>query len=158
MKALIATLALLALAAPATAGPALVNVHFYSKAGVATPSLDATETLASCDLVVPRGSDGGNVLAAAVAAGCIDAWTSCVGDYGRFVTSIDGVWGDGVGPDGGDCAPSTNGPALGTGMSTLFWAIEHNGTAAPTGIDGYRAAEGDRYGFVYTTWLTFLVP
>ncbi|HVL47803.1 MAG TPA: hypothetical protein VM889_04530 [Candidatus Thermoplasmatota archaeon] len=137
-----------------------VTVHFAQRAGLSAPVDVATDDFSRCDVVVRKGSDGGVILDAAVAAGCLESWTWCRdAGNGRFVTSLDGRYGDGRHDANGDPCPSVFAPGkgVGTGLTLVFWSIHLNGEPAASGIDGYAAAEGDVYEFEYTTWLGYLV-
>lgn len=99
----------------------------------AYPLIPETKT---CVVRVPAGSDGKALLTAATATGCIAGWT---GTYfpglGFFVDGVDGrravcdtpVW----------------------LVHCTFWFLSVDGEGSATGVDGWRAAEGDVYGFTY---------
>lgn len=89
----------------------------------------------TCDVVVPQGADGGDVLDAAVAQGCLLAWGQASYEgYGRYVTHIDHI----------------------SGLVATYWAFYLNGAYTDFGIDAYAAAQGDTLGFDYTQWVVAL--
>lgn len=151
--AILAALAVLVLAAPARA--ASVTVTLSVNASVTFPYDEPAFTLHSCAVSVPAGSNGGDVLDAAVSAGCIAAWTSIADPtFGRFLHGVTAAGG----------TDSTDGrneytarflcgafPPPNPGGSALFasYAFAVNGAAAATGIDGYSAAAGDAIQFHY---------
>lgn len=85
----------------------------------------------ACEVAVPVGSNGGDVLDAAVGAGCISSWSYTDFGFGRFVDCIDGV----------------------CGTAATFWEFSVNGVSASFGIDDYHAAPGDVVGFNYVEWV-----
>lgn len=88
-----------------------------------------------CDVVVPAGSDVGDVLDQAVVDGCILEWSSSeFPGYGRYVTSIDHVQ-----------------EAVAT-----YWAFRIDGAYASTGIDDTPATSGETYLFTYEEWAVAL--
>lgn len=91
--------------------------------------------LKTCDLLVPAGADGGDVLDAAVATGCISGWTYDHFGTARFVTSIDGI-------------------AQQTGT---FWALyvdEALPGGGTQGIDDIAVVGGENVEFSYVDWFT----
>ncbi|MHB8605512.1 MAG: DUF4430 domain-containing protein [Thermoplasmatota archaeon] len=96
---------------------------------------------AACTLTVADGANGGDVLDAAVAAGCIRGWTpQSFAGFGRLVQCIDSVAGNQCEND----------------AATTFWLFSVNGAPTDCGIDGYHAAAGDSIDFAYTSWVPSL--
>lgn len=143
-----ACLLLLALAVPTDAtGTATVTVGF--DASVTFP-YDEPAFTSDCAVTVPTGSDGSAVLDAAVTAGCIDAWDfEAHPVFGAFVTGITGPGNTDSTDARGDAGFVCNAPTVSGDLFYSFWGIELNGGASPTGVDGYRAADGDSLRFEY---------
>jgi hypothetical protein len=150
----LAALPLLLLACAPVGATDDVTVTLAVNASITFPYNEPAFTLAPCSVTVPAGSDGGDVLDAAAANGCIGNWTS-INDatFGRFVHGITQA-GSTAATDGRNeysarflCGAFTLNP----GGSLLFasWGFGLDGGAAPTGIDGYAAAAGDAIVFHY---------
>lgn len=134
-KMLIAALVAAAAFGAAPARAANVTVTLDIRAG----RIGSTPVI-TCPVVVPALSNGGTVLARAVATGCILEYTLApYGGLGHKVVSIDHVR---EVPD--------------EAMNAAYWAMTRNGSYTAYGIDLYQAAAGDRLGFTYTTWLGYL--
>lgn len=89
----------------------------------------------TCEILVPQGADGGDVLDAGVAQGCLLAWGYAPSaGYGRYVTQIDHV----------------------PGLVATYWAFYLNGAYSDVGIDAYEAAQGDVVRFNYEQWVVGL--
>jgi hypothetical protein len=150
----LATLPLLLLAAAPATASGNVTVTLAVNASLTFPYDEPAFTLAPCSVSVPAGSNGGDVLDAAAANGCIGAWGFITDPtFGRFVHGITKA-NSTTSTDGRNeysarflCGASTLHP----GGSLLFasWGFGLNGGAAPTGIDGYAAAAGDALQFHY---------
>lgn len=100
-----------------------------------TPELNALPGVAGCSVSAADANgdgavDGGEVLDAATASGCISGWASQSFGGSRFVTSVDGL-------------DQT------AGGLTTWWLVQQNGYATPVGIDGLSLADGDSLDFVY---------
>jgi hypothetical protein len=92
--------------------------------------------LHSCDVVVPAGSNGGALLDAAVAQGCILSWTAdSFPGFGRYVTCMDHVV---------------------CGQVATYWALYYNGGYSDVGIDALALQQGDTLGLDYTQWVVVL--
>lgn len=143
-----AALLLLALAAPTDAtGTATLTVGFDASL---TFPFDEPAFTSDCTVTVPAGSDGRDVLDAAVTAGCIDAWDFDTHPlFGAFLTGITGPGNADSTDARGDAGFVCNAPAVGGDLFYSFWGIEQDGGAAPTGIDGYSANDGDSLRFEY---------
>jgi hypothetical protein len=101
----------------------------------------------ACDVAVPEGSDGKVMLAAATASGCIAGWT------GTYSPTVGAFFVDGVDGRRAVCDP----PVF--LVHCTFWFLSVNGGASGTGVDGWRAAEGDAYGFTYDrTYAALPIP
>ncbi|HVM45967.1 MAG TPA: DUF4430 domain-containing protein [Candidatus Thermoplasmatota archaeon] len=86
----------------------------------------------TCEIAVPAGANGGDVLDAAVAQGCILLWThSSFDGFGRYVTCIDAV----------------------CGAVATYWSFWVDGEYSSVGIDGYRATAGSVVRFNYEQWV-----
>jgi len=143
-----ACLLLLALAAP-TDATSSVTVTVGFDASVTFP-FDEPAFTSDCTVTVPSGSDGTDVLDAAVAAGCIDGWDfQTHPTFGTFVTGITGPGGADGTDARGDAGFVCNAPTVSGDLFYSFWGIELNGGASPTGVDGYGAADGDSLRFEY---------
>lgn len=89
----------------------------------------------TCDVRVPAGANGGEVLDAAVEQGCILLWTADeFPGYGRYVVCIDAL----------------------CGAVATYWAFYLDGAYSDVGIDAYAAVEGDVLGFDYQQWVLVL--
>jgi hypothetical protein len=153
LAAAVPTLLLLLLASPVHA--ANVTVTLSVNASITFPYDEPAFTLHSCAVSVPTGSDGGDVLDAAVTAGCIGNWSAIVDPtFGRLLHGITAA----------GASDSTDGrneysarflcgafPPPKPGGSILFasYGFAINGAAAATGIDGYTVAAGDSIEFHY---------
>lgn len=130
MKIHLALALLLAIAALPHAVAADVAVDLSLGAGAhLAPSVKA------CEVVIPAGSNAGDLLDAATASGCISGWEYDDSFGARFVTCIDGV-----------CAP------LGT-----FWAFyvdEDLPEDCNAGIDDVALQGGENVEFVLADWFT----
>jgi len=144
---------LLVLAAPVHASS--VTVTLSVNASITFPYDEPAFTLHACSVSVPSGANAGDVLDAAVSAGCIGAWSS-ISDptFGRFVHGITAA-GNSDSTDGRNeysarflCGAF---PPPNPGGSVLFssYGFAVNGAAAATGIDGYTVAAGDAIQFHY---------
>jgi len=100
---------------------------------------------AVCDVAVPTGSDGFNVLDAAVAAGCIDSYDAIDfgGAYGRFLTCIDEIC--------GQDAPTWALPVPVAYVGTT-WNFTIDDAYASVGLETYVAHAGDELGLTYATY------
>lgn len=133
MRLLLATLALIVVPPVAADGSTTVTLQL-------TPAYHALLPIKTCEVTVPSGGDGGDVLDAAAASGCISGWSYDRYGTARFVTCIDGL-----------CAqPGT------------FWAFYVN-EAMPdggsSGIDDVHPVDGDVVEFAYVDWFSpFLLP
>lgn len=115
-----------------------VETHVTERAGEDPGTLPgSTPGTAVCDVEVADGADGGNVLDAAVANGCIASWDHTEFDGDRFVTEIDRLE-----------APGLTCLAFAVGVCD-FWEYHVNGTVAGFGIDGYSAEDGDTNRWLY---------
>ncbi len=138
----------LLLVLPAVAAEATVSVHLRVDVHTLAP-------LRECDVTVPAGSNGRVVLAAAVAAGCIDSYEIREYSFGGAVRCIDGVcWA---------CTPDATAPLVGRvgEVCPAYWAMLENGTYTAYGVDGFRAANGDVLQFSYEflpLWVTYFLP
>lgn len=100
---------------------------------------------AGCRLSVPAGSDGFNVLDAAVSTGCIDSYD--VVDYGpnaRYLTCVDGIC--------GQDAPTWLLPAPQVFAGTT-WTFTIDDTYSNQGLDTYTVGAGDEVGLTYGHYL-----
>lgn len=128
---LFALLAILAVAPLALAAPA----NAAEETVVATLVVDLVHpTLPdqrSCDVVVPAGSNVGDLLDAAVDQGCLSSWeSSSFPGFGRYVTCIDGI-----------CE-----------QVVTFWAFRVDGAFSNSGIDATPVLAGSSYQFTYEQW------
>ncbi|HEX9696566.1 MAG TPA: hypothetical protein VGB64_09685 [Actinomycetota bacterium] len=85
---------------------------------------------------VPAGANGGAVLTAAVAQGCIRSFQTH--SSGAYVTCID--------------PGATPVCEIGDGL-VAFWAVYEDGDVSETGISGFTAAQGKELAFAYTNFL-----
>lgn len=119
-----------------------VETHAAVRAGLTPedvpPSAPGT---ASCDVEVPTGADGGDVLDAAVAKDCIAGWDHQAYDGARFVVSIDRLR-----------APGLTCLAFAAGICD-WWEFSVNGETASFGIDDYSAEDGDVNRWLYRNTL-----
>jgi hypothetical protein len=101
----------------------------------------AVVPVAHCNVGVPVGADGIDVLNAGVASGCISSYQAPLSQYGHYVTCINS-----------DCEAPAGDPTLhGT---LLYWRISENGKPACVGVDGFTAAQGKVLGFTFTPTAT----
>ncbi|MEA3199113.1 MAG: hypothetical protein QOE90_541 [Thermoplasmata archaeon] len=115
--------------------PPLATVHVTLQVDAsAYPLIPESKT---CEVEVPAGSDGKVMLTAATASGCIAGWTA------TFSPTVGAFYLDGV--DGRRAVCDT--PVW--LVHCTFWFLSANGQPSDVGIDGWRAAEGDTYGFTY---------
>ncbi|HEX2066964.1 MAG TPA: hypothetical protein VHI93_09150 [Candidatus Thermoplasmatota archaeon] len=153
-SALALPLLLLAAAPAPSAATTDVTVTLAVNASLTFPYDEPAFTLAPCSVTVPAGSDGGVVLDAAAASGCVGGWEA-IDDpaFGRFVHGITQA-GSADSTDGRNeytarflCGAAAANP----GGSLLFaaWGFGLNGAASSTGIDDYAAAAGDALVFHY---------
>lgn len=125
--ALVAALLVAPLALPNAAAADLVNVTLEVDAFGAEQK--------TCDVVVPAGSNGGDVLDQAVEDGCILRWTSQeYPGFGRYVDCID----------------------LLCGAVVTYWAYYYNGAYSRVGIDSTSVQDGDVLRFNYEQWVVGL--
>ncbi len=121
---LLASLAILALmSAPATA----------TESATVTLDVDLNGTdYKVCHVAVAPGANGGAVLDAAVASGCLLEWNHDSFDgFGRYVTSIDYI----------------------ASAFATYWALYEDGQYANVGIDGMSFADGDTLRLNYEQWV-----
>lgn len=89
----------------------------------------------TCDVVVPAGANGGDVLDAAVEQGCILRWTSQeFSGFGRYVDCID----------------------VFCGAVATYWAFYYNGGYSDVGIDAIGVSGGEVLRFNYEQWVVVL--
>jgi hypothetical protein len=135
---LIALLMLAPLALPgahALPPPPLTMVHVTLQIDAsAYPLLPETKT---CGVDVPPGSDGKVMLTAATLSGCIAGWSA------TFSPTVGAFFLDSVDAHRAFCDPGVD------FVHCTFWALSVNGADSQTGIDGWRASDGDTYGFTY---------
>lgn len=142
-----------ALVAPALPGSAtetdgtatvhlVVETHATVRADLGPSEVpDATPGTGECHVDVPEGADGGAVLDAAVADGCIEGWDYDEFGGDRFVTSIDHLR-----------APGLSCLAFSVGVCD-WWELSVNGQTASFGIDDYSAEDGDENRWLYRNTL-----
>lgn len=94
-----------------------------------------------CSVHVAPLADGGAVLSAAKASGCILDYTLRSYSFGRLVESIDHL----------TQTPDET-------LNIVYWAMRENGACTDYGIDGFRANSGDVLTFTYSSWVTFFTP
>lgn len=121
----------LATGAPAQATSS--TVVFSAAFGASAATHAAARPAAACEVTVADGADGGAVLDAAVASGCISSYAVKSFDFGSLLHCIDRVCGD-ADPLRAAC---------------WYWSMHLNGVPTDYGIDGYRAANGDVLSFVF---------
>lgn len=155
---LLSALSALLLASVPVASPALastgVTVHLVvDRAGSLSGSLEPTHH--ACDVQVPAGADGGEVLDAAVASLCIVNWSYSrfpPETGSRFVTSIDGQ----AGADAFAPTPCPGGDPLDLHFvfAGAYWAVYY---PTPTsyssvGIDDIHVNDSETLRFAYETY------
>lgn len=93
-----------------------------------------------CDLEVPSGSDGIDVLEEALDEYCIVSYDTVDfgGELGEFVTCINELCGQSICVDG--CTAGS------------FWALLVDGMAAEVGVSNMSFTDGAVLGFDYDTW------
>lgn len=119
-------------------------------AGPVTVTLDVSladdaADYANCNVAVPVGADGFDVLDAAVTAGCIDSYDAIDfgGAYGRFLTCIDGIC--------GQDAPTWALPVPVAYIGTT-WNFTIDDEFASVGLETYVAHAGDELGLTYAPY------
>lgn len=128
MRAILATLLLLAAALPAGASE---PIRFELTLGNA-----AHAPYKACDVAVPAEANVADLLDAATAQGCISGWTYAESPFGRYVTSIDGI----------------------SEAAITYWALYEDGAYAQCGIDCTFPQPGEVLSFNYETWATGFLP
>lgn len=89
----------------------------------------------TCEVTVPAGSNGGDVLDQAAEDGCILRWTSQeFPGFGRYVDCIDVL----------------------CGAVLTYWAYYYNGGYSDVGIDHTSVQDGDVLRFNYEQWVFVL--
>lgn len=135
MRTLLALSALALLSAPLAAGDAIVLVRLDLTLGH-----HALPALKSCTVGVVAGSDGGAVLDAATASGCISGWShDTYGGGKRFVTCVDGL-----------CQQP--------GTFWAFYVDEALPCGGACGIDDVQMLGGEAVEFAYVDWFTPFNP
>lgn len=142
----------LPLASPAQATSSDVTVHLViDRAGDRSGALEPTHH--TCDVQVPAGANGGDVLDAAAASLCIAHWTytTFAPNPDRFVTSIDGQL-------GADAFAPTPCPGNPTDLHFLFagtyWAFYYPTatTYSNAGIDDVSVNDSETLRFSYESY------
>lgn len=97
---------------------------------------------AVCELTVPAGADGFDILDRAVSTGCISSYDAVDfgGAYGRFLTCIDEIC--------GQDAPTWALPIPVAYVGTT-WNVTIDDAYATVGLETYEAAAGDELGLTY---------
>jgi len=115
-------------ASAAFANPSAADALVTVTVDINVFGVDATD----CTVSVPASANGGDVLDAAVADGCLLEWSAGEFEgYGRYVTSVDYI----------------------TETVPTYWALYDNGAYSDVGIDFMTFDNGDVLGLDYTQWV-----
>lgn len=118
-----------------------VETHVGDRAGLSPAETSDLPGTASCQVIVPAGSDGTEVLDAATTSGCITGWEGQQTSFGTYIVAIDDMRADGF-----TCL------LFAAGVCD-WWEHSVNGQTVGYGAGDYTAEDGDTVRWQYRNTL-----